>query len=530
MARNPTSEQASPSATARAGRGASPALTPQDTAFLGHPRGLGTLFFTEMWERFSYYGMRAILVLFMVAPAANGGLGMDVATAGAVYGLYTAFVYMLALPGGWVADRILGQRRAVLYGGIIIACGHFTMAIPAATRALGELTPFYAGLMLIVVGTGLLKPNISTMVGELYPGDAGARRDAGFSIFYMGINVGAFAAPLVTGYLGEKVNWHLGFMAAGVGMVFGVLQYILGDRHLGDAGKHPDTGGEAALARNKRNLVLGMGVVAAVLVIAFPVLRIDVQTAAAAGTALIVGVTALYFAYIFLAGGLDAVEKKRIAVIGILFLAAAVFWAGFEQAGSSLNLVAERLTDRVVLGWEAPASWLQSVNPLFIIALAPVFAWLWVWLSRRGTEPSSPGKFSMGLVLLGAGFAVMIVATSLAAAGHQISPGWLILTYLLHTCGELALSPVGLSTVTKLSPHRMVGQMMGIWFMAAALGNLIAGQVAGLIGAGEDAAGEISATAAMQTFTLVTLLTVGFGLLLAVFARPIRARLMGGVH
>jgi POT family proton-dependent oligopeptide transporter len=514
MTKDPTSEFSSPSAATVAG-GDAAASVPGDTSFFGHPRGLATLFFTEFWERFSYYGMRALLILFMTAAVAEGGLGFDPAKAGAVYGLYTGFVYLTALPGGWIADRVLGQRNAVLYGGIIIALGHFSMAFEA-------LWAFYLGLVLIVIGTGLLKPNISTMVGELYP-EGGARRDAGFSIFYMGINLGAFIAPLVVGFLGEKVNWHMGFAAAGFGMVLGLIQYVLGGRHLGEAGKYQEET-PGAHGRASRQLFLGAGgAVAALGLLALlssaGVLAITMVGLANAGGVIIVALALLYFGYMFLAGGLNSVEKKRVGAIVVLFFFSAIFWSGFEQAGSSLNLVAERLTDLSVLGWEAPASWLQSVNPLFIISLAPVFAWLWVALSRRDKEPSSPAKFSIGLILLGLGFLVMVWATSLAASGEQISPLWLVLTYFLHTTGELALSPVGLSTVTKLAPQRMVGQMMGVWFMSISLGNLIAGRVAGLFG-------ELPLP---ELFGAVTITTVGAGIVLAIFIRPIR-KLMSGVH
>ncbi len=521
MTKDPTSEFASASAATVAGA-PSGGGAPQDTAFFGHPRGLATLFFTEMWERFSYYGMRAILILFMTAAVVDGGLGMDAQTAGAIYGLYTAGVYLFALPGGWVADRLFGQRRAVLWGGIIIALGHFTMAVPALTLALGELPPFYMGLSLIVLGTGLLKPNISTMVGELYP-EGGARRDAGFSIFYMGINIGAFAAPLITGYLGEKVNWHLGFGAAGVGMVLGVIQYMHGDRHLGEAGLKPNAAYSDATARSSPLIGVGLVSVLALFMLmlqAFGV--VDLTTAvgvAGAGGIIIVSLALFYFGYMFVAGGLDAVEKKRLGVIAVLFVFSALFWSGFEQAGSSLNLFAERLTERVILGWEMPASWLQSVNSIFIIALAPVFAWLWVWLSRRKAEPSSPAKFALGLVFLGLGFLVMVGASVRSEAGAQVLPTWLILTYLFHTIGELCLSPVGLSTVTKLAPHRMVGQMMGVWFMSISLGNLMAGQVAG----------QFERLPLPQLFGAVAATVILSGIVLAVLVKPIR-KLMSGVH
>ncbi|HEX6925596.1 MAG TPA: peptide MFS transporter [Longimicrobiaceae bacterium] len=501
---------------------ASATLAPPGKSFFGHPWGLSTLFFTEMWERFSYYGLRAILILFMVAPVAEGGLGFEVSRAAAIVGIYTAAVYLMALPGGWVADRIIGQRKAVLLGGIVIACGHFSMAIP-------RLETFYLGLLLIVLGTGLLKPNISAMVGDLYPIEASARRDAGFSIFYMGINLGAFLAPLIVGGLGEKVNWHLGFGAAGVGMVLGLIQYVLGGKHLGEAGLHPDAT-EAERSANLRRLLFGLVAFAAVIA-ALLLMGVSVEQIAGAGTAVIVGSTVLYFGYVFLWGGLTREEKGRVAAIGVFFVAAAVFWAGFEQASTSLNLVAEQLTDRNLLGWEMPASWLQAINPLFIISLAPVFAWLWIWLATRKLEPSSPRKFSVGLILLGLGFLVVLGGTASVASGsvQRMSVIFLILTYFLHTCGELALSPVGLSTVTKLSPHRMVGQMMGIWFMAASLGNLLAGLLAAQIGAAEaEAAGEISPALAVDVFMLVAGVSIGFGLLLLLGGGLVK-RMMGGV-
>ncbi len=493
-------------------------LAPEQRSFFGHPRGLSTLFFTELFERFSYYGMRALLILFMTAAVDRGGLGFDTQKAGAIYGLYTAGVYLTALPGGWIADRLIGQRRAVLYGGIIIALGHFSMALPG-------LFSFYLGLLLIVVGTGLLKPNISTMVGGLYPqGDA--RRDAGFSIFYMGINIGAFIAPLLVGYLGEQVSWHLGFGVAGVGMVFGVIQYMVGGKHLGTVGtKQPEAPGSTEPGRGGASRLLGLGVMGALagLLVVLQVLGVvDLTTAvglANAGGLIIVTLTLASFGYLFSAGGLDPVEKRRLAVIAILFLCSALFWAGFEQAGSSLNLFARELTDRWVFGREIPASSLQAVNALFIIGFAPVFAWLWLWLNKRGSEPSSPAKFSMGLVLLGAGFLVMVVASALTSEGTRVSPLWLVLTYLLHTFGELSLSPVGLSTVTKLAPQRAVGQIMGVWFMSMSLGNLVAGRVAG----------QFETMPLPQLFGTVAAIAIGAGLLLALFVRPIR-RMMGGVH
>jgi POT family proton-dependent oligopeptide transporter len=489
------------------------AAVPGATGFFGHPWGLSTLFFTEFWERFSYYGMRAILILYMTAAVADGGLGFDATRAGAIYGLYTAFVYLLALPGGWLADQLLGQRRAVFLGGVIIALGHFSLAIE-------DPTFFFGGLVLIVIGTGLLKPNISTMVGELYP-EGGARRDAGFSIFYMGINLGAFIAPLVCGTLGQRVNWHWGFAAAGIGMVLGLIQYVLMGRLLGQAGLHPNAETDPAARRRTLTILLGsIAALAVIVFLAFRVFGVTVEMVANVTGVIIVSLALLYLFFQLAAGGLDPVEKKRMLVIFVLFIFSALFWSGFEQAGSSLNLFANRLTDLDVFGWAMPASWLQSVNPILIIALAPVFAWLWIALNRSRKEPSSPAKFSLGLVLLGLGFGVMVWAAVLTnGQTRQVGPIWLILTYLLHTCGELCLSPVGLSTVTKLAPHRKVGQMMGVWFMSVSLGNLIAGLVAG----------RFETLPLPQLFGAVFATTAGAGLILALFVKPIR-RLMSGVH
>lgn len=486
-----------------------------DRTFFGHPRGLMTLFFTEIWERLSYYGMRGILILFMTAPAAAGGLAFDTMKAGAIYGLYTSLVYMTALPGGWVADKLVGSRRAVLWGGIIISLGHFSMAFES-------LSSFYLGLLLIAIGTGLLKPNISSMVGDLYP-EGGARRDAGFSIFYMGINVGAVLAPWIVGSLGEKVDWHLGFAAAGVGMVIGLVQYVHGGRYLGTAGLLPDTdGARRQQARSWKRFLVGIGLVAALtaglaLLDAGGVVDVTFTGAARIMSVVILGLVGAYFLYTLTLGGLEPTERSRVGAIGVFFLFAVIFWAGFEQAGSSLNLVAERLVDLNVFGVEMAASWLQSVNPFFIIALAPVFAAVWVALGKR--EPSTPIKFALGLILMGIGFAVISLGAARAAGGELISPLWLVVTYFFHTTGELCLSPVGMSAVTKLSPQRMVGQMMGIWFMSISLGNLVAGQVAGFF--------EVMPLP--DLFGTVFAVAGGAGLVLTLFSKPMR-RLMSGIH
>ena len=493
------------------------AAPPHDRTFFGHPRGLSTLFFTEMWERFSYYGMRALLILFMTAPVATGGLGFDTAVAGAVYGLYTSMVYMSTLPGGWLADRVIGQRRAVLYGGILIASGHFSMAFPS-------LATFYLGLFLIVIGTGLLKGNVSVIVGQLY-GARDARRDAGFSIFYMGINLGAFIAPLICGYLGQRVNWHAGFACAGFGMLIGIVQYTLGSKYLGDAGARPATAGSpaAAAAARRQSITWGLVLLGAAVIIGggaytglLPITA--TQIADGAGYLLLI-LCVVFFGWLFLAPDWTPEERKRLYVIGAFFLASALFWSLFEQAGSTLNLFADRDTRTTVLGWSYPSSWFQSMNSLFVWTLAPVFAFLWMWLGRRRKEPSTPIKFSLGLISVGAGFAVLVVAARLAQGGTQVSPAWLTVVYLLHTVGELCLSPVGLSAMTKLAPARIAGLMMGVWFLATSVGNFIAGRLAGFY--------ESMPLPAL--FTNVALFGIVAGLILLALSPPIK-RLMGEVN
>jgi POT family proton-dependent oligopeptide transporter len=483
--------------------------------FFGHPRGLATLFMTEMWERFSYYGMRALLVLFMTAPAISGGLGFDVAKAGALYGLYTAMVYMLSLPGGWIADRFLGQRKAVLYGGVLIAAGNTCLAVPSVSF-------FYLGLIISAIGTGLLKPNASVMVGQLYAADD-RRRDAGFSIFYMGINLGAFLSPLACGWVGQKVDWHLGFGLAALGMTLGLVQYVAGGKHLGGAGLSPvPAASPAAAAKQARWLRIGLGS-AAGLILSLLLLNwsgaLDVTVQALSeilGVALLLTVV-IFFFWLFSTGGWTPTERKRLLVIGVLFAASALFWCVFEQAGSTLNLFAQRSTDKNILGFAFPASWLQSLNALFIIALAPVFAWLWVRLGSR--EPSSPAKFVFGLVAAGLGFVVLALGAAHVTGGAQVSPMWLVGVYLLHTVGELCLSPVGLSAMTKLAPARIGGLVMGVWFLSLSVGNYLGGRIAS----------HYEALPLANLFWLIAAFGLGAGLILALLVKPTKA-LMGGVQ
>src|SRR5262245_22694821 len=450
-----------------------------DRSFVGHPGGLSTLFFTEMWERFSYYGMRAILLLYMTKSIADGGLAFDEKYASVIYATYVSSVWYLPLVGGWLADKIFGARRAVLIGGIIIACGHYSMAINSQVT-------FFAGLVLIACGTGLLKPNISAMVGQLYT-EADKRRDAGFSIFYMGINLGAFLSPFVVVFLAQSQTfrnfissmglepnsaWHWGFGAAGVGMTLGILQYLIGGKHLATVGGKPDqlsvpVGSEQSVGLDYLTLILAVvgGVLGAGLGIKFG--------DAGVISALFPCVVGFFAGYLIgTIRLLNGDEFKRVLVIFILFVFSILFWMTYEQAGSSLTLFADRLTRTTLLGWQYPSSWFQSVPAIFVIILAPVMGAIWQGLGER--QPSSPGKFTIGLFFAGIAFVVIAIASALTGGG-RVSPLWLVMVYFLQTVGELCLSPVGLSTVTKLSPASMVGLMLGVWFLSISIGSYIAG-------------------------------------------------------
>ena len=483
--------------------------TSTNAGFFGHPSGLSTLFFTEMWERFSYYGMRAILILFMTAGAAEGGLEMATADAGVIYGLTTALVYMAALPGGWIADQFLGLRRAVLYGGILIALGNFCLVVPTTTT-------FYGGLGLIIAGTGLLKPNVSAIVGQLYEqGDS--RRDAGFSIFYMGINTGAFLAPLACGWVAQY-NWRYGFGLAGIGMTLGLVQYTFGQARLGGAGMMAT--GTSDPNRSRRRLIAGLVTVAGLIMLTIVLAVMDVlsakQIADASGLILLL-IVLVFFAWLLFSARWTPVERRRLIVIAGLFLAASIFWSVFEQAGSTLNLFAERNTENRVFGRPFPSPFYQSVNSLFLILLAPVFAWVWLRLGSR--EPSSPTKFVLGLLMVGAGFLILAVGAVAATSGVRVSPGWLLVTYFCHTVGELCLSPVGLSAMTKLAPPSVAGLMMGVWFLALSVGNYMGGRIASMY-----------ETLPLHTlFGAVGAFAIIASLLLALFVRPM-VRLMGGVR
>jgi POT family proton-dependent oligopeptide transporter len=482
----------------------------------GQPRGLATLFFTEMWERFTYYGMRAILVLFLVAAVDQGGLGIDDRTGSAIYGLYTSATYLLSLVGGWIADRLTGAQRAVWWGGILIMAGNTLLAI-------GSTGLFFFGLLVIVFGVGLLKPNISAIVAQLYP-EGGSRRDAGFSIFYAGINLGAFLGSTIVPILAATLGWRVGFGAPAVGMLLGLIQFAATRHYLGNAGAAP--GMSPTGAGDTRASWIGVGVLTVGLLgIALAAigghLHIDAVKLLGGSFWAMLVFSVGYFAYLLFFAGLDAAERKRGFVMLALFVACAVFWAGYEQAGSSFNLFAERYTDRNIFGWNMPAGVLQNVNPFFIILFSPVFAALWVSLGRRNLDPSAPAKFALGLVFLGVGFIVMYFASRYIVAGQKVLPTWLILTYLFHTFGELCLSPVGLSSMSKLAPARFVGQALGMWFLATAIGNNLAGQIAG------EFDGSKVAAMPHQYLDLFWWGIIGAAVMFAV--TPLAKRLMGGV-
>ncbi|WP_128544369.1 peptide MFS transporter [Larkinella soli] len=499
---------------------------PSPSVSAKHPRGLYVLFFTEMWERFSYYGMRAILILFLLDKV-RGGMGLSEAESGAIYGLYVSSVYLLSLPGGWLADNVLGQRKAIWYGGIVIMLGHIILAIPSGPGV------FYTGLAFVAVGTGLLKPNISSIVSELYP-EGGARRDAAFSIFYMGINTGSFLGQLVVSYLGEKVNWHAGFGAAAVAMFLGLVAYrALGPKYLQDKGMYPKAqekqpSGEAAKSNSTLTIVLTLATVAFIAFLSFTG-RIDLSTATGIAQAMgiiIPAITVIYFINILVAGGLNTVEKKRVVVLMVFFLGAALFWSGFEQAGSSLNIFADRYTDRDYWGWTMPAGWFQNYNPAYILIFAAPLASLWIYLAKRNLNPATPVKFGIGILLMGLGFLVMVFGANAVIQSlpqtTRVSGSFLIFTYLFHTLGELCLSPVGLSVFTKLAPRQYLSQLMGIWFVATSFGNLIAGLFAGNFD-------ENNVEQMPDLFMSVVWFSLVTGSLFIIFSKPIK-KWMGGIE
>ena len=442
--------------------------------FFGHPIGLRTLFLTEMWERMSYYGMRALLVLYMTGAVTgfNPGLGWSQVESQAIYGIYSGMVYFMVVPGGWIADNILGHQKAVLIGALIIALGHFTLAIPF------EQT-FFLGLIFVVLGTGLLKGNISTIVGQLYEGQDD-KRDSGYTIFYMSINIGSTLGFLICSYLGEKIGWHWGFGAAGIGMAFGVIQYIKHRHLLGDAGMHPNEMPDDK--RKKLTTYLKVSLVGMFMVIGaglFGFFTIDPRFFAEQFAYFLTIIAGLYFVYLFLFAGLNAAERKNLILLFLLFVGAAAFWSGFDQSAGSLNIFARDYTDLSIVGYEIPVGWLQFANPVIVVLFAPIFAGIWAQLARKNLDPSLPIKFAIGLLFMALSFLIMIVAVNIALESSPVGMQWLLLTYLFQTWGELALSPIGLSAFSRYGPKRYMGQMFGLWFLASAIGGVLAGLLGG---------------------------------------------------
>ncbi|MFF4018129.1 oligopeptide:H+ symporter [Streptomyces sp. NPDC001843] len=437
-----------------------------DKTFFGHPRGLATLFMTEMWERFSFYGMKALLPLYLVAPA---GLHLGAATATAIYSVYLSLVYLLTLPGGWFADRVLGPRKTVAVAGVVIMLGHLTLALPNSGT-------FYAGLGLVAIGSGLLKANISTMVGHLYDGPDDPRRDGGFTLFYIGINVGAFAAPLIIGTVGQEVNWHLGFALAALGMALGLAQFLLGTRHLdsrSDVVPTPLSAEEKAATLRKAALWAGVAVVFYAVVGFSGAYTLNWVMVPIIIAGLLIPVVVL--ARIKRDRDLDRTEQSRMSAYIWFFVAAAVFWMIYDQGGSTVSIFADNSAENSILGWKFPVSWYQSVNPVMIMAFAPVFAALWLALNRRGKEPSTATKFAGGLVLIGASFFLFLAPLAIADGGHKAAAMWMVAIYFVQTVGELLLSPVGLSVTTKMAPAKYASQMMGVWFLAVTAGDATTG-------------------------------------------------------
>ncbi|MEU8959801.1 oligopeptide:H+ symporter [Streptomyces sp. NPDC048518] len=443
------------------------ASTPgSEKTFFGHPRGLATLFMTEMWERYSFYGMKALLPLYLIAP---GGMGMSATTATAIYSVYMSMVYLLAMPGGWMADRFWGPRKTVVIGASVVILGHITLALPTSAS-------FFAGLALVAIGSGLLKANISVMVGHLYKGPQDPRRDGGFTLFYIGINLGAFLAPLSIGTVGENVNWHFGFALAAVGMALGLAQFMLGSRHLSEQSSVISQPATPEQRRSALRTGLIWLIVAAALYTLMGVTGnfADWALMPLIIAGLVIPVTVL--ARMKRDKELSQLEQSKLSGYIWFFVVAAVFWMIYDQNGSTLSIFGKGSTTNNLLGFDFPTSWYQSLNPIFIMALAPVVASAWLWLNKRGKEPSTAVKFASSLTLIGISFAVFLIPLiDTANNGGRVSPMWLVAIYFIQTVGELCLSPVGLSLTTKMAPEKYSAQMMGVWFLAVTAGDSVTG-------------------------------------------------------
>jgi POT family proton-dependent oligopeptide transporter len=503
-------------------QGSDAELEALENGFMGHPKPLRPLFFTEMWERFSYYSIRPLLVLFMVATVGSGGFGFDETTASAIYGIFAGSLYLAAVPGGWLADNWLGQERALWWGSIIIALGHLSIAL----SAMFGMTLFFVGLICIVLGSGLFKTCISVMVGALYP-EGDVRRDSGFTIFYMGINIGALLAALIVGVFKEQGMWHVGFGVGGLGMLASLLIYRFSARktltHYAQA-KNITPEWERANDNHKNigRWVLGfLGLLAAVVIlVATGIMPFNPEQVVTYMTYIIAAVVIGYFAILFVLPKFDKTDKLRLLICFILIIGSTLFWSSFEQQPTSFNLFADNYTDLDVLGFQVPSIWFQSLNPLFILLLAPIVSIIWVKLGNRGVEPSSMVKFALGMLLAAAGFGLMILASKsiLTNEGSLASPLWLVGSLLLLTLGELALSPVGLSSMTKLAPKGMQGQMMGLFFASLAMGNLVAAFFGGYV-----SADKIEGLPGL--FTTMTIFLVVTAVILLLLAKPINTML-----
>ena len=505
-----------------------------DTGFFGHPRGLLVCFTTELWERFSFYGMKYLLLLYLTKyHLFTDSNGLE------VLGSYAALVYAMPVIGGLLADRYLGMRKAVVFGGILLVLGHLGMAVEGEQarseggmilRDEGALQVFYLSLAMIVVGVGFLKPNISTIVGRLYSRDD-PRRDAGFTIFYMGINLGAFTATLLCGYLGETFGWGYGFGVAGIGMSIGLVSFLVGQRHLhGQAEPH-----DPALLRQKSPLGINKErTIYLCALLAVGVAWQMLQFHGAVGNLLhVMSIVVLLALGWFVTVKCDAVERSRMIVLVILTMSTVVFWALFEQSAASMTLFADRVMDRTLLGFELTASQFGAMNSFFIFLFAPFFAWLWTVLGRRGIEPSTPLKFALGIAQAGLGFGALVYGAASPNEAGLVAAYWMVLAYLLHTCGELCLSPVGLSAVTKLAVPSVVGVMMGAWFLATAYSEFVAVQLAKLaaIETLEGSVVDINSALAGYTGLFTDLLYVGLGCAgVLLLATPVLKKMMHGIH
>lgn len=506
--------------------------TDNSKAFFGHPVGLSTLFASEMWERFSYYGMRALLVLFLTATYASGGFEMAELDAFTIYGIFTGLVYVTPIIGGMLADKVLGQRKSIYIGGLTMAMGQFLLAASAWLHGADvdmELrkTLFFAGLGILIAGNGFFKPNISTMVGELYDNND-PRKDGGFTIFYMGINIGAFLSPLVAGKLGEQVAWQYGFLSAGIGMLLGTIWFFVRSHTLGHIGMPPKVKAERVRLAIKDWISILLYVVGVVGLIFGIILGWTAIPTVASETIIYVlaigGI--LYLMSSIFRGTTGKTEWSRVGVILVLAVFNIFFWSGFEQAGTTFNIFARDNTQRMIGNWEIPASWFQSINALYIVLFAPLFSMLWTKLDKYKLNPNTPMKFAWGMTLLALGFVIMAIGYSKSTSGgqiHLVSPLWLSFVFLLHTFGELCLSPIGLSMVTKLSPPKLVSTMMGVWMGSFAAGNFVASQMKAISLRLQDALGT-----EIQVFWLIAFQSAIIAIILIILS-PWLKRMMHGI-